>query len=419
MAVDPLPALATVGGIIALGFVGYLMFERTRITDVLLLILLGVLIGPVFGIFSVSGFQEATAFVGTLALVVIMFDGGLGLRVKDLLVSFWRAMLLALAGLVLTVAAVAGVAHYAIGLSWPAATLLGLILGGTSGIIVMPTIARTRASTPTKVLLNVESALTDVFCVIGVVTLIGVLSASAVIDSTSVSSAGKAIAASFSVAIVIGIGVGFLWLRFLRTLDGKKNAYMATLAGVLLLYAGIEVVGGSGAIGVLAFGIVLGNGTDLMSKFGIDGRAFTERQRDFQGEITFLVRAFFFVYLGVILDPSVLADRTFLMHGALIVVAIVLARIVAARLSLIGEAATKRDRSIITFLLPRGLAATVLAGMPFAAGIPGTENFLAYAFVTVAATNLVSTFAVWAYERKGAHGAAVHGWDEAAAGTHH
>ena len=415
MAVDPLPTLATLGGIIALGFAGYLLFERTRVTDVLLLILIGVLIGPVFGIFSVAAFQDATTLVGALALVVIMFDGGLGLRIKDLIVSFGRAMLLALVGLGLTVAAVAALGHYAIGLSWPAAALLGLVLGGTSGIIVMPTIERTRASPQTKTLLNVESALTDVFCVIGVVTLIGVLAARATFDSESLSSAGKAIAASFSVAIVIGIAVGFLWLRLLRQLDGMRNVYMATLAAVLLLYVGIEVVGGSGAIGVLAFGIVLGNGTDLMTKFGIDGRAFTQRQRDFQGEITFLVRAFFFVYLGVILDPAVLMDRTFLMHGALIVAAIVVARVVATWLSLMGEPSTRRDRSLVTFLLPRGLAATVLAGMPAAAGIAGTENFLAYAFIAVAATNVVSTIAVWNFERKASRAAAVHGWDDAAA----
>ena len=414
MAVDPLPTLAALGGIIAIGFVGYLLFERTRVTDVLLLILIGVLIGPVFGLFSVSAFQEATTLVGALALIVIMFDGGLGLRLKDLLVSFWRAMLLALVGLAMTVAAVAALAHYAIGLSWPAAALLGLILGGTSGIIVMPTIARTRAAAPTKVLLNVESALTDVFCVIGVVTLIGVLSASDAFGSASVSAAGKAIAASFSVAIVIGIVAGFLWLRLLRQLEGKKNAYMATLAAVLLLYVGVEVVGGSGAIGVLAFGIVLGNGVDLMSRFGIDGRAFTARQRDFQGEITFLVRAFFFVYLGVILDPAVLADTTFLLHGALIVAAIVAARILAARLALAGDGSTRGDRGLITFLLPRGLAATVLAGLPAAAGVAGTQNFLAYAFIAVAATNVVSTVAVWAYERR-APATGAPAWDEAAA----
>jgi cell volume regulation protein A len=405
MAVDPLPALATVGGIIAIGFVGYLLFERTRVTDVLLLILLGVLIGPVFGLFSVSGFQEATAFVGTLALVVIMFDGGLGLRLKDLASGFARATALAVGGIIMTVAAVAGLAHFFMGFAWPIAVMLGLILGGTSGIIVMPTIARTRATTASKTLMSVESALTDVFCVIGVVTGIGLLGASAALGAGSVSTAGKAIAASFSVAIVIGLAVGFLWLRLLRMLDGKKNAYMVTLAATLLLYAAVETVGGSGAIAVLVFGIVLGNGVDLMSRFGIDGRAFNERQKDFQGEITFLVRAFFFVYLGVILDPAVLRDPTFLLHGALIVVAIVLARILAVWLALAGDKTTRGDRGLITFMLPRGLAATVLAGMPAAAGIAGTENFLAYAFIIVAATNIVGTLAVFIHERKGRAGA--------------
>lgn len=406
MAADPLATLATVGAIIALGFVGYLLFERTRVTDVLLLILLGVLIGPVTGIFSVDGFKDATSFVGMLALVVIMFDGGLGLRLKDLASSLGRATALAVGGLLLTVAAVAGVAVYAMGLFWPTAILLGLVLGGTSGIIVMPTVVRTRATSASKVLMSVESALTDVFCVIGVVTGIGLATASAAFGAGSISAAGKAVAASFSIAIVVGLAIGFLWLRLLRALDGKKNAYMATLAAVLLLYAAVEAVGGSGAIAVLVFGIVLGNGVDLMTRFGIDGRAFNERQRDFQGEITFLVRAFFFVYLGVILDPAVLWDRTFLLHGALLVLAIVLARVFAVWISLAGDKPTRPDRGLITFLLPRGLAATVLAGLPAAAGVAGAQDFLAYAFVIVAVTNLIGTLAVWMHERKSRHASA-------------
>lgn len=415
MAVDPLPTLATLGGIIALGFLGYLLFDRTRVTDVLLLIFVGVLIGPVFGILSPAAMQGATAFIGTLALVVIMFDGGLGLRLKDIAAGLGRAALLAALGFALTAGAIAAVGHYAMGLSWAAAAMLGAALGGACGVIVVPIIARARVAERTRVVIALESTLTDVLSIIGVVTMIGLLSRSASLDATSFSAAGKAVAASFSVAIVAGIAVGFLWLRFLRVIDGKKNAFMATLAAVLLLYVGIEVVGGSGAIGVLAFGIVLGNGIDLLRKFGLEGRAFTDRQRDFQGEISFLVRAFFFVYLGVILDLAILADRTFLVHGALLVGAILLARALAVGASLARDAGTKRDRGLITFLLPRGLAATVLAGMPAAAGIAGTESFLAYAFVVVFVTNVVGTIALWASERKASRGDAVHGWDEAAA----
>lgn len=411
MGVDPLPALATVGAIIGLGFAGYLLFERTRVTDVLLLILLGVLIGPVLGLFSVGAFQDATAFVGTLALVVIMFDGGLGVRLKDLASGLGRAALLAIVGFVLTTAAVAAIAHYAVGLAWLPASILGMVLGGTSGVVVMPIVARTRSTPATRVLLSMESALTDVLCVIGVVTAVGVLAGSATLDAGSLSAAGKSVAASFSVATVVGIAVGFLWLRLLRALDGKKNATMATLAAVLLLYVGTEVVGGSGAIAVLAFGIVLGNGYDLLKKFGLEGRAFTERQKDFQGEITFLVRAFFFVYLGVILDPAILMDPTFLLHGALIFLGIVAARMLSVRLSTIGDTATRPDRGLVTFLLPRGLAATVLAGLPWAAGIPGTQNFLAYAFIAVVATNIVGTLAVWSHERRARRRA---GYEEAA-----
>lgn len=399
MAINPLPALATFSAIIGLGFLGYLLFERTRITDVLILIGFGLLVGPVLGIFSVQGFAEATPLVGTLALIIIMFDGGLGLNLRDLVTGIARSTILAIFGFALTVGAIASVGHYWMNLDWWTAALLGTILGGSSGIIIMPLLSSSTAHASSRVLLSVESALTDVLCVIGTVTIIGLMGTSGGSFGTGeLSSTTQAVAAQFSIAIVIGLILGFAWLRLLKVLQKKKYSYMVTLAAIMALYTGTETIGGSGAIAILIFGIVLGNGFLIARKFDIDGLTFSSSQRQFQSEIAFLIRVFFFVYLGVILDPTVLMNPTFLITGGLILGAIIAARLVAVLIATFRDKDTKPDRGLITMLMPRGLAAVVLAGLPMQAGIPGTESFLAYAFIVLAATNLVTTMAVVFYE---------------------
>lgn len=400
MAIDPLAPLATFAAILGLGFLGHLLFERTRVTDVLLLMAFGLIVGPWLGIFPVDGFQDASLLVGTLALIIILFDGGLGLDLKDLLTGLARSTVLAFVGFGLTVAAVAAVGHYLMALPWMHAALLGCILGGTSGIIIIPIAASTSAKPETRVLLSVESALTDVLCVIGAVTLIGIITTSGgAVGSGEAQGALRDVAAQFSIAIVLGLFSGFVWLRLLKALEKGKYSYMVTLAAVLGLYVGAQFMGGNGAIAVLIFGVVLGNGNILARKFDFAGLSFSDNQKQFQGEIAFLIRCFFFVYLGVILDPAVLVNRAFLLAAGILVGGIVVARLVSVVLSTYGDASTREDRSLIAFLMPRGLAATVLAGMPAQAGIAGTEPFLAYAFIVVAVTNVIGTLAVLAYER--------------------
>jgi len=401
LAIDPLPILATFAGVIALGFLGYVLFDRTRITDVLLLIAFGVLVGPVFGVFDVEGFKSASGLVGTLALIVIMFDGGLGLHLRDLVSGIARSTVLAVVGFVATVGLIAGVGHFHLGLDWPAAALLGTILGGTSGVIIMPIISRTTAANGTRVLLSVESALTDVLCVIGTVTLVAFFTTTA--DASSgerVGGALRSIASQFSTAIVLGLFGGVVWLRLLKRLQSMRYSYMITLSAILFLYVGAEAVGGNGAIAALIFGVVLGNGFIIARKLAFEGLEFSDQQRQFQSEVAFLIRAFFFVYLGVILDPALVLQTRFLVDAAVILAAALAARVLAVSLATRGDGETSKDRGLITLLFPRGLAAAVLAGLPAAAGVPGTESFVALAFIVIVATNLVGTGAVVGYEMK-------------------
>jgi len=71
----------TIGAVLILGFIASLIFERTKVPDVIILIFVGMIFGPVLNIVRVEGLISVLApYIGTLALIIILFDGGLNLN---------------------------------------------------------------------------------------------------------------------------------------------------------------------------------------------------------------------------------------------------------------------------------------------------------------------------------------------------
>src|ERR1700733_9785855 len=117
------------GGIIFLGIAGSYLFEKTRIPDVLILMGLGFILGPVMRVVDPATLRVVSPYFGTLALVVILFEGGLGLNLHQLISQFAPATFLSFFTFAATMAGVAELGHLALGLPWIAASLLGAILG--------------------------------------------------------------------------------------------------------------------------------------------------------------------------------------------------------------------------------------------------------------------------------------------------
>jgi NhaP-type Na+/H+ or K+/H+ antiporter len=176
---------------------------------------------------------------------------------------------------------------------------------------------------------------------------------------------------------------------------------MLTLAMVLLLFSVVELVGGSGPMTVLTFGIILGNSHSFFRLSGVRELVFSEEMRRFQAEVSFLVRALFLVYIGMILNVSSIMDPTILTFSILILVAILAARFLAVSVALHKDPETKEDRSVLLLMMPRGLTAAVLALMPVYApyNISAAQDFLAYAFLAIIFTNVLLTIGILFVEK--------------------
>lgn len=191
---------------------------------------------------------------------------------------------------------------------------------------------------------------------------------------------------SFGIGAGVGLAAGALWLGVLRLLKKSQHAYPLTLAGLLLLYVVVDALGGSAALGVLAFAIVLGNARSITAPL-TKGMGFEldEDVRTVHGQLTFVIKSFFFTFIGAMLGPPWAA----LAVGAALGVILFVTRVPGVRLATIGSGLSTGEVHVSTVALPRGMAAGVLATMPAAAGIPFTDTLPPIVFAAVVTTILL------------------------------
>lgn len=348
------------------------IFSRTMLPDVLMLILIGLLIGPVLKIVTPAHFGAVGPVFVTVALVIILFEGGLGLRPEVLQRSMRGTMALTLVNFLVTLLAVAAIARYAAALDWMQSLMLGAILGGTSSAVVVPMVPHLKLRDRSRTILVLESALSDVLCI---VVALGLLEASVIggEDFRLGPMVGRLIA-SFLMAAALGVVGAFGWSMLLHRVRTLQNSIFTTPAFVFMVFGVVEVLGYSGAIAALAFGIVIGNSEFLnirLLRQYASRRPITlnETERVFFAEVVFLLKTFFFVYVGLSIE---LRDPWSVFFGGVLTLAVFFLRIPVVWLSV--ERDTPRgDAGIMAAMVPKGLAAAVLASIPLQRGIEGGE----------------------------------------------
>jgi cell volume regulation protein A len=164
-----------IGILLIIGFLSDYLFRKTRFPDILILIALGYLIGPVLHIINTSEIAQASQIIASLALVVILFNGGLTLEFAKVLSTAPRALILVFMGIVLSMAATGAFAYYVMGWSLGDSLLLGAILGGNSPSIVMPLINRTKVPGEVSSLLSLESAFNGALVIVIALVILEVI----------------------------------------------------------------------------------------------------------------------------------------------------------------------------------------------------------------------------------------------------
>lgn len=346
------------------------IFEETKVPDVLLLIILGVIIGPLLGVIQIEEFGIIGPVFVTLSLVVILFQGGTKLRLSALRKSAGGTASLTFLSFVLSAAAATGISYFVTDLGILRSALLGAIVGGTSSAIVIPLVRELELSEVSSTILQIESAFSDVLAIIVGLALLDTYQ----LGEFSLYFIGERIVASFLIAGLLGMAAGLVWSILLDKVRHIEDSIFTTPAFVFVVFGLVDLLGYSGAIAALTFGITLGNiqalKIPLISRYTpLKPLSLSKRESAFFSELVFIIKTFFFVYMGIAIQFESLR---FVLIGLGLAFAMILVRPIAVRIATSKEIPVF-DASLMSSIAPKGLAAAVLASIPAQVGIPGGD----------------------------------------------
>lgn len=374
--------------IIALGllyFIGHWLthfFNRTKVPDVLILIIFGMLLGPIFHIIDPSHIGRAGELFTAVALIVILFESGLDLELGTLRRSAGLATKITVSTFFATAFVIFSLLHWGFDYSPMAGVVMGFICGGTSSAVVIPLVGALKVGKKASTMLILESVLTDVLCII---FTLGVL-ASIYSGEIEIGRIFGNLISSLVFALVIGSIGGIVWIRILKHVRNWTHTQFATFAFMFIVYGAADLLHFSGPIAALAFGILLGNYRAFAHRipfmstllYNVDENIIvvSDAEKKLYKEIVFLIKIFFFVYLGI----SIPLQHMFTAGVAIsIVAAVYLMRPLVTKI-VVGKQVSAYDNTIISIMVPKGLAAAVLAGLPSQYGMIEGNDIQAFTY---------------------------------------
>jgi len=386
---DPVSlALIVSALIIVIGFLGNYLFERTGLPDMLFLIILGMVFGPILNVLDPE-IVALSPYIAALALIFILFDSGMRMDISQVFSHSPRAALLAVLSFLFSFFTVATlmISLWDIPISY--GLLFGSIYGGSSSIVVVSIATRIKVSEKCSTTLILESVITDILCIVVSLAIIEVI----LTGQADAMKLGARIASTFLTGAVVGVMFGLVWLILLKRAITVPFSYMLTLAIMLIAYVISEQLGGSGALSSLLFGLTLANESKIFKVFKREkshGVAVDEGLKRFESEIAFLIRAFFFVFLGLI---TTISEVGFIFLGVMLSLLLLLVRFGVVTLATL-RSELKTERPVMTVVLTRGLAAAVLATLPVQYGLLYSNVFINLAVVIIVSTAIIATVGV-------------------------
>jgi len=377
----PLGAIALILG---LGVGTQWLAWRLRAPSILVLLIVGFVAGPV------TGWIDPDRLFGSflqpligLSVAIIIFEGGLGLRIADVQGHGKAVARLVTLGVAVTAAIAAVVAHFALGLPWDLAALLGAILTVSGPTVVLPLLRLVRPRKEVEAVLRWEGILIDP---------VGALLAVLVFEAIRAGSSAIG-ASTFVLGLVATLGIGAgLGVIAAWVLVQVESRYWVPdhllgavgLGAVVGLFVTAEAVQPeTGLIAVTVMGVALAN----------QERASIHHLVDFKENLSQVLLGSLFIILAARVRFQDLRD---LESGVvwLLLALVFVARPLAVLLSTRGTPLSWRDRAFLAWLAPRGIVAAAVSAF-FALKLEAAGRPEAAAFVPVTFVVIVGTVALY------------------------
>ncbi|MDQ7250679.1 potassium/proton antiporter [Dongia sedimenti] len=369
--------------LILLSILAGMVSSRLGAPLLLVFLLLGMLAGE-DGIFHIHFNDYRSTFaVGSIALAIILFEGGLRTPRDVVRLVIWPALSLATVGVLLSAVAIAGVAHLVMGFSPLEGVLLGAVVASTDAAAVFMLLHGRGSAVNARVTgtLELESGMNDPMAVF--LTLLCV----ELLQHPDLSPGWFAVQ-ELAIAFIGGGALGLLGGFALRWLVERLNLTTALYpiliaAGALLIFGGANLMGASGFLAVYVAGVMLARAPyraqQVISRF-LDGLAW-------------LSQIAMFLLLGLLVTPSkLLVDLPAAIVIALAV--ILIARPGSVAIALLPFRFTWPERGFIAWVGLRGAVPIFLASIPILSGLPNAQRYFNVAFVVVLVSLLIQGWTV-------------------------
>ncbi|WP_420705430.1 potassium/proton antiporter [Streptomyces sp. NRRL F-5126] len=348
--------------------------SRSGLPSLLIYLGIGVAMGQ-DGLFHVRfDNAELTQVIGYAALVVILAEGGLGTKWKDIKSSLPVGITLSTLGVGISIGVTAAAAHYLVGLDWRQALIIGAVVSSTDAAAVFSVLRRVPLPTRVTSVLEAESGFNDAPVVIIVVAL----SATGHVSSWYVL-VGE-ILLELLIGACVGIAVGYVGAFGLRrvALPASGLYPIAVMAIAVSAYALGATAHGSGFLSVYLASMILGNAR----------LPHAPANRGFAEGLGWIAQIGMFVLLGLLVTPHELGDD----FWAAVMVGLVLT-VVARPLSVLVSLAPFRipraEQILVSWAGLRGAVPIILATIPMVSGIDGSRRIFNIVFVLVVVYTLV------------------------------
>jgi cell volume regulation protein A len=370
------------------GILSSLLALRFGAPLLLVFLFIGVLAGDAGPGGLIFSDVRTTYLVGSVALALILFDGGLKTRFQSIRTVLAPSMVLATVGVLLTALITAPVAKYALDLNWTEALLAGAVVASTdaAAVFLLVHAQGLRLRPRVGATLEVESGTNDPFAVFLTLMLVELI-------TLGDSSTAHVLAEFFQEAVlgvIIGLVGGWLVIVALNRValpQGLHAPFVTTAA--LVIFGMAQITHASGFLAVYLAGIMIGNRPTRAHNSVVT----------FLDAATWLAQIVMFVLLGLLVSPQRLLDSALPAVGIALVLMLV-ARPVAVFVCLAPFKFNWREKAFIAWVGLRGAVAIFLASIPMLVGLSKAYLYFDVAFVVVIISLLLQGWTLAAAARR-------------------
>src|SRR5688572_26717936 len=366
--------MAIIGIVIVVSALLSGLIERSGMPQVAVFLAIGAALGPAgLGVIDITLESQTLRIVATLSLTLVLFTDAVALNISEVQRHATLAVRVLGPGTLLSAAIVGFAGWWLLGLTAPAAAILGAALASTDPVLLRGVLRRRDIPTTTRQALQLESGLNDVVLLPVVLVAMTFLAQQGPTDALAWAKLGLNL---FILGPGAGVAVGLVAvaaLDLIRKRLGVRRDYesLYSLGVAFTAFAAAEMVHGSGFLAAFAAGITIAAlDVELCDCFVEYGAVTAEM---------FLL--FTFVLLG---GSLIWTGFNVISVPALVFTAIaVLIRTPVYLLSLVGSNVHPRGRLLIAWFGPRGLSSLLLILLPVFAGVPGSDRLFAICALVV------------------------------------